>query len=200
MNRQASKSYYDFRLRRQMRSYYEARTNKHISNVIRLFKRLVDNLPIFIQNSDKLTHKPYYDIENHDYTKFSDELYEPYVYLTWKKKCEKEGIDYSYPSGMSSEIIIATEKHITMEPHHPEYYDSEFGGINSFNRDEVIFTVDATTMPNRYIMEMVADCKAVGDEMGNSVRSWFDKQIGNRWKFNKKQIYLIYKCIDILEP
>lgn len=39
----------------------------------------------------------------------------------------------------------------------------------------------------------------MGEEKGNTVRSWADKNVNVRWKFTEDQVNLIYELIDFLE-
>ena len=96
----------------------------------------------------------------------------------------------------------ATQHHIIQNSHHPESWDLEYDSsiFNYNNRDEVGENiVDATRMPTRYLYEMMADHIAMSEEKNGFLRGWEDKHINQRWKFNKKQVQLIYMIISWYE-
>ena len=123
----------------------------------------------------------------HDASKFEEDEYEPYIWLTWRYKCADDDTKFECPDGMEEKIDAATLHHIVENHHHPEFY----GG--TVEKGE---TVDATEMDEIDIAEMVADWCAMSEERGNSPRDWADDTVNKRWKFDVPQKDLIYELID----
>lgn len=173
----------------KMVDYFYIRTNIHINLVKKWYKRIVH----------KYTDIKIIDVGIHDKSKFEEPEFTPYVHITWMYKCKDEGVDYELPENTN----IATAHHITTNRHHPEYWDKEFdpdSNLNHRNRDEVPENiVDATKMPIKYLVEMMADHMAMSEEKRTSLREWEDKNIGKRWKFSKKQRDLIYELVDFYD-
>jgi hypothetical protein len=139
-------------------------------------------------------------VKEHDRSKFSEPELSPYIELTWKKRCEKYGELYIANEELLSKIPIATEYHVRNNKHHAESWSNQAGQlISSKDRDDVNVMVDGRLMPDVYICEMVCDWCAVGEEMGNSARSWADMKVGSRWLFTEEQVALIYTLIEALE-
>ena len=78
----------------EMIAFFENRIDKHIrrvqKNLIKLSKQCKS------LNPDKL----YQRIFEHDASKYSQDEYLPYVYLTWFYKCKNENVLYKYPDGI----------------------------------------------------------------------------------------------------
>jgi len=118
----------------------------------------------------------------HDSSKFGDQEYTPYVWLTWNFKCKAENVAFVWPSKeIKDSTREAWEHHYTVNSHHPEYY------------------LYIEQMPSMDIMEMVCDWHAMSQEFGGSTKEWADKNVGSKWKFNKEQKELIYHTIGLLE-
>jgi len=172
-----------------MKDFFKERTLKHISLVKKYLNRL---------------NKHYsYDFkeEDHDKSKFEDPEYEPYLYITWKHKSDNENEDYEIPDEWKDRCHEATFHHVKTNKHHPEYWDSTLteNPINKEDRDKPSDkVVDATKMPKKYILEMVADWCAMSEEKGNTPKEWADKNMGVRWEFSPEQKDLIYEAIDLI--
>jgi len=85
----------------------------------------------------------------------------------------REGKKYEIPEKYKDAATDATIHHITVSPHHPEYWDENFDEekFNKNDRDGVPEQiVDATKMPLIRITEMVADWFAVPEERNSSPR------------------------------
>jgi hypothetical protein len=139
---------------------------------------------------------------NHDLTKFNSDIFFPYILITWKYKCDYEGIGFELDDDDKISTRCATFVHTISEEHHPEYWDSSasYETINIDNRDKPSGRiVDSSKMPDERIIEMICDWAAVAEERGNSIKQWFDANNNKRWKFSGHQIKLINKLIGVFE-
>lgn len=171
-----------------MEKFFEERTAKHID----LTKKYLDRLE---------KHYPHHFEEKHDESKYGDPEHEPYLYITWKHKCKDEGEDYEIPDEWKAKCDDATFHHIKNNKHHPEYWDDSLvdNPINKKNRDEPSGkVVNATKMPDKNVLEMVADWCAMSEEKSNTPKEWAEKNIGVRWDFTPEQEKLIYEAIDLI--
>ena len=181
-------------LNEAMKDWFYARTNNHI--------KLLKEYAQLILTSDiiKDTHPFITRVVIHDRSKYEFPEYEPYVYITWKYRCIREGVSFKVPEHIEAQMIEATEHHVKNNPHHPEYWTNQKGSfINTTDRDKPLVLVDATKMDNNAIIEMVCDWMAVSEEKKSQIRDWAKMNIGIRWDFTENQIDLIYKCIDFFE-
>lgn len=95
-------------------------------------------------------------------------------------------------------LDLASYMHITNSPHHVEYWtDSNIDGWTRRNPTPN-GPIDATDMPDECIEEMCCDWKAVGEEKGNTAKSWFNKVNGTRWIFSDHQQQLILDTLSKL--
>ena len=177
-------------LRRKMDDWFKKRTEKHISLVEKYCNKAIEFNSEFSELKDR--------IKTHDQTKFKEPELDPYVYITWKYKCEDDGKDFEEcnpPENMEDLMHEATLHHIKNNRHHPEYHSNKVS-LNKDNRDEIPDEmVDASKMTNLDIAEMVCDWCAVSEERGNTPKSWADKNVNKRWKFTDDQKDLIYEII-----
>lgn len=175
----------------EMRDFFKERTNKHIGLVQKYCEEIEKSNP---EKFRGLVERG----EVHDQSKFEEPEKTPYVFITWKHKKNDDGEEFQIPSDINDNS--ATEHHVKSNRHHPEYYD-EGAKINEKDRDKPSEkTVDATKMSDLDIAEMVADWLAMGEERGNTARSWADKNVNKRWRFTDNQKDLIYSIIDKIEP
>jgi hypothetical protein len=174
----------------EMEKFYEQRTNKHIGLVRKYCGKVPDT-------TGEYYHFLQERAENHDKSKFKEPEKNPYIYITWQYKCKDEGKQFDIPQNIKDAMAEATLHHVKTNKHHPEYWSSKnVGLLNRENRDEPPKEiVDATSMPDIDITEMVADWCAMSEEKGNSPIDWAKKNINIRWKFTDKQAALIYKLI-----
>jgi hypothetical protein len=174
---------------KEMYDWFEKRTNKHIDSVRKYCKKIAD------YDNDRFKGI----IERgkiHDDSKFNASEYEPYVYTTWKYKCEKDGKEFEAPEEMEDKMYEATEHHVKNNKHHPESHSSQKEVINKNDRDKPPENaVDASKMSELDIAEMCADWMAVSEERGTSPKTWADDNIGKRWKFTNEHEDLIYELI-----
>jgi len=159
------------------------RTAKHIELVRK-------NLNYFIEYYENLKNSNKFmilDLINrskiHDASKYQEPEYTPYLWITEYNKCKNLNIPFEYPPGIKVETEQATWHHIHTNSHHPEYHK------------------DINNMPLIDIIEMVCDWTAMAEELGQgtSAKSWADKTIGHRWKFDENTTNLIYQQIELLD-
>lgn len=185
------KTFYENKeLPKEMVDWYEKRTNNHINNVIYFIKKLVNEYPELKERS--LVH---------DDSKWKEPEYTPYIWITWKYKCENEGWDfesYNPPENIDDMMNKATHHHVTTNSHHPEYHSSDKTDIiNRKDRDKPPENiVDATSMPDIDIVEMCCDWAAMSLEKGGTPQEWANKNVNVRWKFKPEQEKLIYQILD----
>lgn len=179
----------------EMENFFEKRTNYHINLVRKYLDKIIqlnlNNIDNIILEQEKVEH---------DYTKFIDPEYEPYLYITWDYKCKDEGVEFNIPEKIKEEMNKATHHHILNNKHHPEFWsENTISFINKDDRDkpsEKIF--NCTKMPFSYIGCMVADWLAMSEEKGTNPFDWIEKNVNTRWEFTKDQkkfiIYLTKMC------
>jgi len=177
----------------EMIKYYKDRTNMHISLVRKYCFQIEKAFPQFsglYQNSQK-----------HDELKFQEPERIPYIVLSWKKKIENSGGTFPVPEDIKEAIWKATEHHIKNSPHHPEYFcDRNLGLLNNKDRDGIPeVAINAFSMPDIYVAEMVADWLAMSEELGTSITDWIKKVVGIRWKFSEKQIGIINDIVGFFK-
>jgi len=92
----------------------------------------------------------------------------------------------------------ATTHHVTQNSHHPEAHSPTTDNlINKEDRDKPPSSIiDATTMPELDIAEMVADWCAMSEEKGGTPREWAERNVNVRWQFTDEQVDIIFKIID----
>lgn len=156
-----------------MEDYQQAfieRTNQHIGRV---------------RGNAQLLGKDY---PTHDADKLA-ELFEGYSIMK-KENPTKEDI---------AKMDAATLKHITTNPHHPEFWtDSDLTGFTRKNFCPNGL-VDATKMPKEALEEMCCDWTAMSQELGTDIYEWFYKVNGKRWKFSEWQQLFILETIEKLQ-
>ena len=175
--------------KQEMKDWFEKRTNKHIGFVQKYCKKIADH--------DKSFEELIKRGEIHDQSKFKDPEIDPYIYISWKYKCQDDGVDYDPPKGLDEKMNKATEHHVKNNRHHAEFHcDKDVDLINRVDRDKPPEEmIDATKMPELDVAEMVADWCAMSDEKGGNPKDWADKNVNVRWEFNDKQKDLIYELI-----
>jgi len=174
---------------REMTIWYHSRTNNHI----KLVKKWYEKVTEYKKDISRI------DIDIHDSSKFNSPEYEPYIFITWNYYCTRNGIDFDFTDEMKEKGNEATIHHITTSRHHPEYWDVAFtvSMFNTENRDAVADKiVDATEMPYKHILEMMADWFAVSEERETNPYDWAEMNINKRWKFSRDQVGLIYSILD----
>jgi len=183
--------------------YFLERTNKHIELVQAAAAKIVETYPEEFGELIK-------EVEDHDASKLEEPEKTPYIEITWRHKLEKKkgefdpikGKGYQTPGKLEKEEENeATLHHIKSNAHHPEFWldDKTKANISSTNRDDSISCVDASRMPDLAIAEMIADWAAMGEELGNSAREWFNKVKDKRWHFSEHQEELIDRLLKVFE-
>ncbi len=83
-------------------------------------------------------------------------------------------------------------RHVKSQKHHPEYWDDAIT-VDSFNYEEPP-VVNASKMPDRYLVELVCDWSAVAIKLNKGIFQWFNKTCTGdnpRFKFTPRQKCLI---------
>jgi len=175
----------------KMLDWFEKRTKKHIERVQKYCKK--------IEDYDKDRFGGLVDRgEVHDQSKYESPERDSYVYITWKHKCEDDGVDFEPPEDIDDKMDKATHHHVKHNKHHPEAScDKEVNLINREDRDKPPEEmIDATKMTDLDIAEMAADWMAMSEEKGGKPQDWADKNVNVRWRFTDKQKDLIYELLD----
>lgn len=176
-----------------MKTFFQERTLNHIFRVQKYANRLATEF----EELEPLSNI----IKIHDRSKFVEPEYAPYVYITWSKKCQRDGVEYEVPEDIKNKMHEVTVFHVLNNKHHPEYWDGNPTDIiNKTNRDKPAERiVDGTRMPIVYLAEMVADWSAMSEEFNEpGPYKWAKDFINVRWKFTEEQVELIYKFINFL--
>ena len=100
--------------KQEMKDWFEKRTNKHIGFVQKYCKKIADHDESF----EELIKRG----EIHDQSKFKDPEIDPYIYISWKYKCQDDGVDYDPPKGLDEKMNKATEHHVKNNRHHAEFH------------------------------------------------------------------------------
>ena len=176
-----------------MISRFKTRTDFHISLVQKYLQKIID------LNDSRLDNKILEEEKTHDQSKFESPEHEPYIHVNWSYYLKDQGKKYEPPEAIKDQMQAATFHHVKTNPHHPEAWDkdSTLESINSKDRDKPPEKmVDATKMPLTYVAAMVADWLAMAEEKKTCPYKWADDNINKRWRFDKKQVKLIYYLLD----
>jgi len=179
---------------KQMKDWFNERTNKHVNNV-KEFGNKILNSDIF-NDDEKIEFKE--QLSKHDDSKFKEPEYTPYLYITWDYRCKREGVKFDLPSDMKEKMNTATQHHVNVNPHHPEYWsDQKLNTINRDDRDKPSdVLVDGTKMNQISIAEMAADWMAMSKELNDDPYKWAKNNINVRWKLTKDQENYLYQILD----
>ena len=126
---------------------------------------------------------------DHDRSKGLEPEYTPYVRRKW---FEKETHTEFYRQ-MGDDVKAAIVHHVTTNPHHPEYWSSDYRGFETTAPCHVV------DMPNDSVAEMICDWTAMGLEHGNTARDWYDKTRDTRWIFDIPTTGRIAFWLDAVE-
>jgi len=177
----------------KMTAWYEERTARHIARVQKWCRRIEDyDSGRFAGLSQRA--------ELHDQSKYEDPERLPYIWITWRYKCERDGVDFEVPEEVQNLLTEATAHHVKVNPHHPEAHtDQEQDLINREDRDKPPEEmIDATGMAAIDLGEMVGDWLAMSEEKDSEPRDWADANVNVRWRFDPWQEDLIYELIEEL--
>lgn len=134
------------------------------------------------------------DFNDHDADKLN-ELADDYCLLLKKNKFGGANIKDSTAGLTDDEVArlnAASFKHITNNPHHPEYWCD----IKTFDRSNPPMGLDCYAMPYEALEEMCADWCATAEECGtNTPYEWFKKTVPSRWVFDDHQLEFIDKTL-----
>lgn len=178
-----------FHCKSNMKDWFDKRTALHIG----LIQKYCNMLSKIVGDPELVERG-----KIHDQSKYQDPEIQPYILISWKYKCQDDGTEFKVPEDTETKLSQATNHHVTSNRHHPEYHsDRKVDLINREDRDKPpAKIVDATSMSDLDISEMVADWCAMSEEKGNSPREWADKNVNIRWKFTSHQTELIYTLIN----
>jgi len=173
----------------EMCDWFKKRTNKHIELVKKYCKKILDY--------DSERFKGIIERSKiHDDSKFESPEHKPYVYVTWKYKCEADGKEFESSEEMEDRMHEATTHHVSNNRHHPEFHSDQKEVINKTDRDKPpAKSIDASKMSVLDVAEMTADWCSVSEERGTSPKKWADDNIDKRWKFTDEHKDLIYELI-----
>jgi hypothetical protein len=164
----------------EMLEFFKERTRKHIELVQKYARKIVELDP---ERWAELAEQ----VEEHDASKLKSPELLPYVWVTWKHKCEDDGVDFDPPEGIEEMMDEATAHHIRSNRHHPECH---CGPLPKGEK------ADGAKMSETDVAEMVADWCAMGEEKGNSPKDWADKNVDVKWSFDDWQVDLVYELIE----
>lgn len=177
----------------EMIDWFDERTNRHIGLVQKYAKKLEEYDP---ERFEGLSEQ----CKDHDASKFEEPEYTPYIFISWDYRCKDLKKEFTIPKSIKDQMNGASLHHVVNNKHHPESCNPDTAEINRDDRDEAPSEIiDATTMADMDIFEMLCDFSAMSEEKHNTVRSWCDKNINKRWQFTEPQTILIYDIIKILE-
>ncbi len=182
---------------KEMNDFFVERTEKHIDRV----KANADYLgEKYLTIKDDL----FKQVREHDDSKFADPEIISYIHITWRRKLEKQGVQWHFNDKLNDMTHQATRHHILHNKHHPEYHDPDFheDSLNKENRDKPAQRmVNGKLMDTVSLSEMVCDWVAMSQEtIGTSdAHAWADDNVNVRWKFTDAQVGLIYTFLAILK-
>ena len=166
----------------QMEEYFRAFLQKHID--------LVAGNARMLMELGQITPELYEYIRNtHDRSKLEEPEYTPYVKRKW---LERDGKGEKYRE-MGDDVKQAIVHHVTTNAHHPECWSDDYEG---FETDQ---PCHIESMPEYCVVEMVCDWEAMGRQMGNTARSWYEKCRNKRWFFDPATEALIEKWLEKFE-
>lgn len=182
----------------EMEEHYMKRTLSHIEKVQDNGKILLKCFPF--NSNDKFEFISI--IKNHDASKWEEPERSLYMLISWRYHVEEDKFkELNIPEWLLNEMTKITEYHTKNNKHHPEYWDNSLisGFIDNTDRDKTDVMVNATEMPDLYILEMICDWCSVSEERGTDPLDWADNNVNKRWKFTNEQVDLIYNSIKLLK-
>jgi len=182
--------------------YHNKRIKEHKESVTKFMRKLAESplgkeIGFYIFNANELGR-----LHDRDKEKGGQNYWE-YVDIDWLYYCKRAGKDPGFE--YKPKYDEATKRHITLNPHHPEFWDENYQPkpTTDFDKRDSLTanSVDGSKMKTRYICEMCCDWAATGEERGNLGREWAEKVISTgRYRFSEPQVKLIYRIFDVLEP
>ena len=155
----------------------------HKAFVLKYIKKIIndDTVKLNSNHVDKLNDRAC----RHDNDKLND-LFKPYVFVTWKYKVGKE--QFEKVDVDSNFLNNATFNHIKSNKHHPQFWDDN---STIQNEDDPKIIVDATKMDCISLIEMCA----MSQQLRNCPLQWAKTNINVKWRFSQKQIEFIFKIL-----
>ena len=183
----------------EMIKWNSSRLQKHQQYVSDMCRKLLRWGPI----QERSEYLSIIDTESktHDHSKEVDPEYTPYILVSWRYKMRDKDPKFDYPQYVQGLLTEATNRHVQVNPHHPEHWspDKDQALINPNDRDKPTGKiVDATRMATPYIFCMAADWAAMSLEKGNNPFEWFDKNVNIRWLFTPEQASLLRTILEYL--
>lgn len=177
----------------EMKDWFDKRQQRHIALVQQCAREIEASNPSKYAGLTDQTAK-------HDASKFEDPERGPFELIAWQYHERDAGRKFDVPKEDADRMNQATEHHVKVNSHHPEFHTSETVGlINREDRDKPpAKLIDATKMGTLDLAEMVSDWGAMGREKGTSPKDWADKNVGPRWKFTPEQVKEIYGLIELV--
>lgn len=157
------------------KKYYEDLVNRHISTVKEIAQRLYMDGKI-----DSATKT---QIDQHDASKLVDPEYTAYVKRKWMSK---DPTTRGYWKNVP-EIAAALHHHLHVNQHHPEYWytrKTKYTGVE---------------MPIPVLWEMLCDWGATAFEHGNTVRDYFIKTDGKKYRWGPKTRAFLDAHVDEID-
>ena len=168
---------------KDMISFYEKRTKKHIS--------LVDKYCIKASKVlEELSQRERFSIlsagKTHDNSKYSKEEREPYILLTHKYRMLAQDEKISLTEEQKKGISDAIDHHYSVNNHHTHYY----GKIGDKG--------DGRKMGKVALIEMLCDWCAMSEEKDGNPIEWGRTNIKKRFIFTEDQKNLIFQILPKL--
>jgi hypothetical protein len=155
----------------EMIDFFEKRTKEHIARVRANLVVLANSLPGI--DADDLRQRA----KVHDKSKWSEEEYFSYVWITWYR----DKVGGHIPDNIQQAFNKACKHHWQHNTHHPEHY------------------LNITSMSKEDLAEMLSDWASMSQEFHTSLKNWVDYNIPARWKFSKEQINFIITIVDLFK-
>lgn len=178
---------------KEMVEWFDKRTKRHISLVNKYYKKFYNFIEV---------DPPRNILTTHDASKLVEPERLPYIWITWQYYCNEQNIPFDNAKlpNLNANMNIATNHHVKNNPHHPEYWtDRTDNLIPETNRDKfdpfAIPTIDASMMPQDYLVELCADWCAMSEEKSTDPFDWFNKVVNKRWSFGDEKTKFIYDVL-----
>jgi len=144
-----------------------------------------------IQDQIKFPENLYNFTENHDELKFLNPELIPYIDLTMENL--KKEISPNYVRNINASPSIL--HHVINSSHHPEFYHPTKDSLKELGVEKI----NALSMPDFFIAEMICDWKAMSQELNTNIYVWIKTNVGKRWLFSEKQQELIMQYAKLLD-
>jgi len=184
---------------KEMKEHFRYRTGYHLWCVHKWSNKILQLKDSRIDANDFIKER-----DCHDELKWLEPEYTPYLLISWRYKCKRDGIEFILPEDIKEKMHEATFHHIKNHRHHPEFWDDSVTicSLNKEDRDSPSAgkIVDGTKMPLTYVATMCADWFAMSEELGGEPEDWAKANVGIRWKFSEAQVELINSLIGRVWP